>query len=118
MENIEFGKRLETLMIKRNISNTEITELAQISKNNIGNYKKGQIPNAIILHKLSQILGTTMEYLLIGKEPNTLTPEEQQLVNAYRAADQRGKRRILQAADNELQEAKFIYMADWIHRHR
>ena len=106
MENIEFGKRLENLMIKRNISNSQITDLAQISKNNIGNYKKGQIPNAMILHRLSQILGTSMEYLLIGKEPEALTPEEQQLIDAFRAADQRGKRRILQAAETELQEVK------------
>ena len=55
---------------------------------------------------VADILNVSIEWLITGKEPETLTPEEQQLIDAFRAADQRGKRRILQAAETELQEVK------------
>ena len=92
MDNKEFGKRLEELMNKKKITNATITEQAGISKNNIGNYKNGQIPNATILYKISQILGTTMEYLLTGKEDQEWTREERELIEYYRSMNETGKR--------------------------
>ena len=71
----EFGKRFSDILEKSGISNTKLTELAEISKNNIGNYKNGQIPNATTLYKLSQILGVSMEYMIAGKEAEDLTPK-------------------------------------------
>lgn len=100
MINTEFGKRLTYLMNKNKITNQKLTEIANISKNNIGNYKNGQIPNATILYTLSKILGTSMEYLLAGKEPEDLSPEEKILVDKYRACSSVGKDRIQQNADD------------------
>ena len=99
MENAEFGKRFTELMLNKKISNTYITEQAGISKNNVGNYKNGQIPNATILYKLSQIFGVTMEYLLVGKESETLTPEEQTLVDTFRGCNSIGQSIIQEQAD-------------------
>lgn len=96
-----FGIRFTEILENSKITNTEITRLAEISKNNIGNYKNGQIPNATILYKLSQIFGVSMEYLLTGKEPEELTLEEKKLVNLYRSADERGKRAIFRTAEAE-----------------
>lgn len=104
MINPEFGKRFTELMQQRDIGYMKLTELAEISKNNISNYKNGQIPNATILYRLSQILGTSMEYMLTGKEATDLTPEEQQLVDYYRNADDRGKRSIMRNARAESTE--------------
>ena len=98
MENIEFGKRLEKLMLSKNISNQYITEQAGISKNNVGNYKKGQIPNATILYKLSQIFGVSMEYLLTGKNPEELTQDEKELIEHYRSMNETGRRMLLNDA--------------------
>lgn len=99
MQNYEFGKRLSNLMEQKKISNNYITEKAEISKNNVGNYKNGQIPNATILYKLSQILGVTMEYLLTGKESENLTPEEQRLIDTFRKCNQIGQSLIQEQAD-------------------
>ena len=104
MINPEFGRRFTSILEKSGISNVRLTELAEISKNNIGNYKNGQIPNATTLYKLSQILGVSMEYMIAGKEAADLTPEEQQLVDLYRQADARGKRSILRIAQDEARE--------------
>lgn len=104
MFDCEFGKRLTDIMDYKNLTSIQITKLSNISKNNIGNYKKGQIPNALILLKLSQILGVSMEYLLSGKEISNLTSNEQKLVNCYRQTDDRGKRNILRQAESEISE--------------
>lgn len=100
----EFGNRFTKILENSKITNAEVTKLANISKNNIGNYKNGQIPNATTLYKLSQIFGISMEYLLTGKEPEELTPEERNLVDLYRTADERGKRAIIRTAEAENME--------------
>ena len=100
----EFGARFTRILESSKITNAEITRLAEISKNNIGNYKNGQIPNATILYKLSQIFGISMEYLLTGKESEELTLEEKKLVALYRSADERGKRAIIRTAEAESTE--------------
>lgn len=104
MIDVKFGERFTEKMENAGISYKKLTELAGISKNNIGNYKNGQIPNANILYRISQILGTTMEYLLTGKEAGELTAEEQKLVDCYRLADDRGKRAIMRTAEQECTE--------------
>ena len=76
---LDFGKRLTECMEISGYTNTKLTEELNVSKNAVGNYKKGQIPNAIILYKISQILETTVEFLLTGKKVNeTITEEEKQ----------------------------------------
>lgn len=82
-----FGKRLEECMKNAGYSNSKLTEKLKLSKNAIGNYKKNQIPNATILYNISQELGTTVEYLLTGKEKNEITTEEMKIIFAYRKAD-------------------------------
>ncbi|WP_411337024.1 helix-turn-helix domain-containing protein [Ruminococcus gauvreauii] len=86
IDEINFGKRLEECMKSAGYNNSKITKELNLSKNAIGNYKNNQIPNATILYNLSQKLGTTMEYLLTGKNKQELTEEEQNILNAYKSA--------------------------------
>ena len=75
----EFGKRLTECMQINGYTNAKLTEKLNVSKNAVGNYKNGQIPNATILYNISQLLGTTVEYLLTGKNSDeTITEEEKQ----------------------------------------
>ncbi|MDE5894348.1 MAG: helix-turn-helix domain-containing protein [Acetatifactor sp.] len=53
---------------------------------------------------IANFLSVSIEYLITGKEPGNLTPEEQQLVDLYRQADDRGKRSILRLAQDEARE--------------
>ena len=76
-----FGNRLTECMKIAGYTNSKLTEELNLSKN----YKNNQIPNATILYNISQILGTTMEYLLTGKNGNeNLTDEEKNIIAAYR----------------------------------
>lgn len=61
-------------------------------------------PGADRLLILANRLNTSVDWLLTGKAPEELTPEERQLVNLYRAADERGKRAIIRTAEAENME--------------
>lgn len=61
-------------------------------------------PGASKVILVAERLGLSLDYLLTGKEAGELTPEEQQLVEAYRRADGRGKRAILRTAEAESAE--------------
>lgn len=61
-------------------------------------------PGAEQVYKVAICLNTTVEWLLTGKESENLTEEEQQLVDYYRRADDRGKRSIMRTAANESAE--------------
>lgn len=86
LDELNFGKRLEECMIKAGYNNAKLTKELEVSKNAVGNYKNNQIPNALILYKISQILGTTMEYLLTGKKEIALSDEEKEIISMYRQA--------------------------------
>lgn len=100
----EFGIRFTKILENSKITNSEVTKLAEISKNNIGNYKNGQIPNATTLYKLSQIFGVSMEYLLTGKEPEDLTQDERKLVDLYRSTNDVGQPLTMKHAE-DIQQA-------------
>ena len=61
-------------------------------------------PGAEQVYKVAICLNTTVEWLLTGKESENLTEEEQQLVDLYRRADDRGKRSIMRTAASESAE--------------
>ena len=53
---------------------------------------------------VAERLDLSLDWLLTGKESENLTPEEQQLIDHYRRADNRGKRNIMCTAENESAE--------------
>ena len=100
-----FGNRLTECMKIAGYTNSKLTEELNLSKNAVGNYKNNQIPNATILYNISQLLGTTMEYLLTGKHGNeNLTDEENNIIAAYRKitpAEQGVIKKILDIQEQE-----------------
>lgn len=61
-------------------------------------------PGADRLLTLANRLNTSVDWLLTGKDPENLTPEEKKLVELYRSADERGKRAIIRTAEAENME--------------
>ena len=53
---------------------------------------------------IANFLSVSIENLITGKEPGNLIFEEQQRVNLYRQADDRGKRSIFRTAQDEARE--------------
>lgn len=107
---------VERIKEKCNENNTNI---ATLERNlNIGNGVirrwNDRKPLAEQVYNVAICLNTSVEWILTGKEAAELTPEEQQLVDLYRSADERGRRRIRQTAELEAQEQKIINFKDWI----
>ena len=91
----------------KRIYQCKINRKAQCIKNAVGNYKNGQIPNATILYNISQLLGTTVEYLLTGKNSDeTITEEEKQIINAYRNATSAEQEIIKKILDIKTEQEK------------
>lgn len=65
-----------------------------------------KIPSLDRAYKLANSLEVSLEWLITGKEPEDLTPDEKHIIDLYRAADERGKRHIEQCAKLEAQEQK------------
>ena len=63
-----------------------------------------RVPGADRVIILANRLEVSIDWLLTGKEAGELTPEELQLVEFYRRADDRGKRTILRTAESESAE--------------
>ncbi len=57
---------------------------------------------------IADCLNVTLNWLILGKETEDLTPEEKQLVDLYRQADARGKRSILRIAQDEARELESL----------
>jgi transcriptional regulator with XRE-family HTH domain len=65
---IEFAGRLEKLLAKRGLNIRQLSEKIEVAYSAVWGYvKKGSIPEAPILLKISEILGVSMEELLTGK---------------------------------------------------
>ena len=83
-----FIERLEKRLKFRNVSKSELAEKIGIRRPTISEWKKnGSIPAADICLKIAEYLGTTVEYLVTGKEKEpgsaALTAEEEEVLNVW-----------------------------------
>ena len=75
-----FGERFQRLRKERGLTQDAISEMVNVSSQAVSKWENDiNMPDISILLRLSEILGTTTDYLL-GKEENTVTmvtrPEE------------------------------------------
>ena len=59
---------------------------------------------------IANFLSVSIENLITGKEPGNLIFEEQQRVNLYRQADDRGKRSIFRTAQDEARDSNHQFL--------
>jgi len=72
-KDLKFGERLHDAIIKSGLLKKTVAQRAGITPSALSGYiNSGRIPEAPILHAISQILKTTMEELLTGKSPGTV----------------------------------------------
>lgn len=103
------GKRLKHWRKEKGLTMTEISEKTGLSTGGLSAYERDekQIGSKTLL-ALWREYNIDIAWILTGKRDSDLTPEEQQLVDLYRQADERGKRSILVTAQNEAKELTTI----------
>ena len=99
------GKRLKHWRKEKGLTMTEISEKTGLSTGGLSAYERDekQIGSKTLL-ALWREYNIDIAWILTGKRDSDLTPEEQQLVDLYRQADERGKRSILRTAQDEARE--------------
>ncbi len=77
MEQKSFKDRLTDELNYQGISNKEFANKVGIGIGTLGMYLyRGSIPAADVAVKMAQVLNTTTEYLILGKENNNLVQEQ------------------------------------------
>lgn len=96
-----FIDKLNLALKKRKITGAELCRKLNIPNGNYTHWKKNA-PNSKTLKEIADILEVSTDWLL--ERDNAMDPEETKLINNYRKADDRGKRRISNLAEEEAQE--------------
>lgn len=68
-------------------------------------WKKGSSPNSDIVIKLSEYLGVSTDYLLLGKEPE-LSDKQQQLLDLFNQLSEENQAKIIERAETLLEMQK------------
>ncbi len=95
--------RIKERTKEKGINIKQLEVLAGLSNGQIGKWER-QKPSYDKVAAVANSLNVSIDWLITGKEGAELSEEEQNLVNMYRAADDRGKRAILRTAESETQE--------------
>lgn len=111
-----FSSRLSRLLEENNTTWKEVSTLLKIGKNQRKLWEdKDTFPDGETLAKLCKYFSVSADYLLGLDEyaeslkrglNDTLTEEEHILIEAFRAADSKGRFRIIQVCMNELDAAE------------
>ena len=107
-----FYEKYEALCAERGMKpqSPEMFDITGVSAGAISGWKKGALPKAEVLTRLSQYFDVTTDYLLglsTVRKPQTcnLTEEERLLLEAYRSASTQGRFHIIQVCMNEKTDA-------------
>lgn len=100
---MEIVERIKSLCITENITIKELERIIQISNGSIRHWNE-KTPSVERVLLVANYFKVSLDWLVTGKESGNLTPEEQQLIDYYRKADDRGKRSILRTAESESTE--------------
>lgn len=97
------SERIFQTIEEKRLKTAELAKKLEISQSVITNWKKRKTtPPMEYTLVICEFLGVSIEYLITGKESNSLTQDEQQLLEAYRNAEldmKKAARKILDAPE-------------------
>lgn len=98
-------KRIREKCEQNGLAISQLEKKSGLSNASIDKWDKlDQKPSYDKIYRVAETLNVSLDWLLTGKEGENLTEEEQKLIELYRTADDRGRRRILRSAEDEAQE--------------
>lgn len=89
--------RIEYELDRRGLYRADLSRDSGISEGTIRGWKRGCIPSAEALYKISKSLGVTMDYLITGSykiNKETFSPEDMELMNLIRGLSEKDKETI------------------------
>ncbi len=100
---MELIERIENTCKQKGYSIMRLEKESGLSNGQIRKWRT-QKPSYDKVESVANTLNVTIDWLITGKDPENLTPEEKKLVELYRSADERGKRAIFRTAEAENME--------------
>ena len=101
-----FLKNLETLLNQKSgITQKDICIAANLDKSAYNMWKKGSLPKVDAAFKIAQFLGTSVEFLMTGEDPQGITSDEIQLVCKWRLIGAESRRTALLIIDDAYEKA-------------
>lgn len=80
--------RIKELCENNKISGKELGQMLGLKKSPLTDWKNGKAnPTIEQVKKMCEIFATSSEYIIFGKEGETLNEEERRVIQAYRKAD-------------------------------
>jgi transcriptional regulator with XRE-family HTH domain len=87
----EFIKRLDSVISENKTTRAEVCRMAKINHSSINNWegkgkgiKKPSIPSVEKVIKVAEFLDISLDYLLLGKEPDVINKNEKELLELYK----------------------------------
>ncbi len=103
-------ERIFELINKKNLKTADLAKKLDIQQSVLSNWKKRNTnPPMEYALVICEFLGITIEELITGQSGNSMTPEEKQLLDAYRNAApgiQQATRKLLDLPETADQKAK------------
>lgn len=100
-----FWENFYNLCQNRGLTPNKVAKSLEFSNATVTVWKKGSYPTSDKLLKIAEFFGVSTDYLLGRSRADPELPEdERRLLNNYRRADERGKKRIQNAAAEEAEE--------------
>lgn len=96
-----FIDRLNEALKNKKMTGNKLCSMMGINNASYTSWKKMK-PKADTLREIADILEVSVDWLL--EREKAMNPKETKLINNYRKADERGKRRIDNLAEEEAQE--------------
>ena len=97
-----FSERLEGLIEKNKTTQKAIAEYAGVRYASITDWKNKGFPRADVAVKIAEFLGTTVEYLITGKDIGGLSQEERDLIAKYKSLSGENRRSVRVLIDSML----------------
>ncbi|MBL7960934.1 helix-turn-helix transcriptional regulator [bacterium] len=74
------GQRIRQLRREREWTQEQLAEAIEAHVQTVGLYEKGTLPTALVLKRIADAFGVSMEYLVSGETNNTVTIKSKDLL--------------------------------------
>ena len=101
----DFLKNLTKLMSKNGVTQRKVCEICGFTEASFWAWKKGSLPKVDAAFKIARFLGTSVEFLMTGEDPQGITSDEIQLVCKWRLIGAESRRTALLIIDDAYEQA-------------
>ncbi len=95
----ELTDRIDELLEKKGLKRADLCRGTGINESTIRNWIRGTAPQVEPIYKIAKFLDVSMEWLVAGTAPDSLSPEEKELLRKWHVLDCRDKCTALRCLD-------------------